>query len=184
VTKGSSAKVSDNAVRVLKDILRDAGLTRAMITSGRRTSTDQARIMYDLIERNSVSYAKNLYGRYGDAVIDVYDAQKRAGKSATEIKQAMENKIKEIGCQKVSHHCSDAYDVFDVGPSSISDHSAFQRALQAAQSRGIIDKYITPPQDPAFHTEIKLKPATYELMAEILSSPPLSLDAFVPRRTV
>lgn len=184
VTKGSSAKVSDNAVRVLKGILRDAGLTHAMITSGRRTSTDQARIMYDLIERNSVSYAKNLYGRYGDAVIDVYDAQKRAGKSATEIKQAMENKIKEIGCQKVSHHCSDAYDVFDVGPSSISDHSAFQRALQAAQSRGIIDKYITPPQDPAFHIEIKLKPATYELMAEILSSPPLSLDAFVPRRTV
>jgi peptidoglycan hydrolase-like protein with peptidoglycan-binding domain len=185
VTIGSRAKVSDNAVRVLKDILRDAGLTHAMITSGRRTSADQARIMYDNLERYGVIKQKNLYGPSGGKVIDFYDAQKRAGKSATVIKQAMENKIKELGCQKVSHHCSDAYDVFDVGPSSIADHSAFLRALHAAKSRGAIDKYLTPQDDdPAFHIEIKLKPTTYELMAEILSSPPLSLDAFVPRRTV
>ena len=185
VTIGSRAKVSDNAVRVLKDILRDAGLTHAMITSGRRTSADQARIMYDNLERYGVIKQKNLYGPSGDKVIDVYDAQKRAGKSATVIKQAMENKIKELGCQKVSHHCSDAYDVFDVGPSSIADHSAFLRALHAAKSRGTIDKYLTPQDDdPAFHIEIKLRSTAYELMSELLSSPPLSLDAFVPRRTV
>ena len=60
VTIASGVLISANAVRVLKDILRAAGLTRATVTSGRRTSNDQSRIMYDLIERNGVAYAKNL----------------------------------------------------------------------------------------------------------------------------
>ena len=60
MTIPSGVLISANAVRVLEDILRAARLTRATVTSGRRTSTDQARIMYKLIERNGVSYAKNL----------------------------------------------------------------------------------------------------------------------------
>ncbi|HXH01993.1 MAG TPA: peptidoglycan-binding protein [Candidatus Competibacteraceae bacterium] len=181
VTIGSNVRVSSNAVRILKDILRMAGLTRATITSGRRTANDQARVMYDLIERNGVSYAKNLYGASGDKVIDVYSAQKAAGKSATAIKQAMEAKINELGCHNVSHHCSDTHDVIDVAPSSIADQAAFRLALDTALRNGIIDKYITPPQDPAFHIEIILSPTANELMARILRSPPLPLDAFLPR---
>ena len=76
VTVPSGVLISDNAVRVLKGILRAAGLTRATVTSGRRTSSEQARIMYKLIERNGVSYAKNLYASSGDAVIDEYAAAK------------------------------------------------------------------------------------------------------------
>jgi len=165
VTVGTNVRVSENAIGVLKRILRDAGLTRATITSGSRTSADQARIMYELIERKGVIYAKNLYGWYGDQVIAVYEAQKRAGRSATSIKQAMEEKIKALGCQHISHHCSDEYDVIDVAPSSIADHSAFSRSLKVALGGGIIDKYIPPPDDPAFHIEIKLKPTRKELMA-------------------
>jgi hypothetical protein len=181
VAINSGVRVSDNAVRVLKEILRMAGLSRATITSGRRTAGDQARIMYDLIERNGVSYAKNLYGSTGDQVIDVYSAQKAAGQSATAIKQAMEARINQLGCSNVSHHCSDTHDVIDVAPSSIADQDAFRRALDAALRSGLIDKYIPPPQDPAFHIEIVLQPTANELMARILRSPPLPLDAFLPR---
>ena len=156
VTVPSGVLISDNAVRVLEGILRSAGLTRATVTSGRRTSSEQARIMYDLIERHGVSYAKNLYGSNGDKVIDEYVAGKAAGKSSTAIKLAMETKIKQLGCQNVSHHCSDRYDVFDVAPSSISDDAGFRRALDAAVRSGAIEMYLAPPDDPAFHIEIAL----------------------------
>lgn len=163
VTIPSGVVISDNAVRVLKNILRAAGLSGATVTSGRRTSTDQARIMYELIERHGVSYAKNLYGSYGDQIIDRYVTEKAAGKSATGIKAAMESKIKQLGCQKVSHHCSDSYDVFDVAPSSITDSAAFRRALDDAVLRDTIEMYLSPPDDPAFHIEIALAPTSREL---------------------
>ena len=156
VTIPSGVLISDNAVRVLKSILRAAQLTRATVTSGRRTSESQARIMYQLIEGRGVSYAKTLYGSNGDRVIDEYVAAKAAGKSATEIKRAMEIKIKQLGCQNVSHHCSDSYDVFDVAPSSITDSTAFRRALDQAVSSRTIALYLSPPVDPAFHIEIAL----------------------------
>lgn len=181
VTINSNALVSKNAVRVLKDILRAAGLSRATITSGRRTPNDQARIMYDLIEHKGGSYAKNLYGSSGEKVIDVYSAQKSAGNSATAIKQAMEAKINQLGCHNVSHHCSDTHDVIDVAPSSIADQAAFRLALDSALKNGTIDKYIPPPKDPAFHIEIILSPTAGELMSRILRSPPLPLDAFLAR---
>jgi hypothetical protein len=181
VTVNAGVRVSDHAVRVLQELLRMAGLSRATITSGRRTPSDQARIMYDLIERHGVSYAKNLYGSTGDQVIDVYSAQKAAGQSATVIKQAMEAKINQLGCARVSHHCSHTHDVMDVAPSSLADHTAFRQALDAALRSGLIDKYIPPPQDPAFHIEVVLNPTANELMARILRSPPLPLDAFLPR---
>jgi peptidoglycan hydrolase-like protein with peptidoglycan-binding domain len=163
VTIPSGVLISANAVRVLEDILRAARLTRATVTSGRRTSTDQARVMYELIERNGVSYAKNLYGSSGDKVIDEYVAAKAAGKSSTAIKLAMESKVKQLGCPNVSHHCSDSYDVFDVSPLSISDSSAFRRALDSAVFSGAIKMYIAPPEDPAFHIEIALAPSSGEL---------------------
>ena len=156
VTVPSGVRISDNAVRVLKDVLRAAGLTRATVTSGRRTPYDQARIMYELIERHGVGYAKNLYGRSGDQVIDVYAAAKAAGQSAIAIKGTMEAKVNQLGCHNVSHHCSDRFDVFDVAPSTISNEAAFRRALDAAVSNGAIQSVLSPPEDPAFHIEIAL----------------------------
>ena len=158
VTIPSGVLISENAVRVLKGILRAAGLARATVTSGRRTSESQARIMYELIEGRGVSYAKDLYGSNGDRVIDEYVAAKAAGRSATEIKRAMETRIQQLGCQNVSHHCSDSYDVFDVAPSSITDSAAFRRALDRAVSASTIKMYLSPPVDPAFHIEIALAP--------------------------
>ena len=105
-----------------------------------------------------MSYAKDLYGSNGDRVIDEYVAAKAAGRSATEIKRAMQTRIRQLGCQNVSHHCSDSYDVFDVAPSSITDSAAFRRALDRAVSASTIKMYLSPPEDPAFHIEIALAP--------------------------
>ena len=150
VNVNSGVIVSANAINVLKDILRAAGLTSATITSGRRTSDDQTRIMYANLETYGVAHQKALYGSNGDAVIDVYAAQKLAGANETTIKAAMKQKIEQLGCYSVSNHCS-ANDVFDVAPSSISNDSAFRAAIQSSSA---VKKYIFPPTDPAYHIEL------------------------------
>lgn len=150
VTVGSQAVVSSTAVNVLGDILRAAGLTSATITSGRRNSYDQARIMYSNIEQYGIAHQKNLYGSQGDTVIDVYDSLKRNGKSEAEIRTAMQRKIDEIGCSNVSNHCS-TRDVFDVAPSSISNQAAFEAAVRASPA---VRRFIPPPTDPAYHIEL------------------------------
>gem|GEM_PF-1296991 len=150
--------ISDNAVNILKRILRSQCLPRATITSGRRTSTDQARVMYELITRHGVPYAYGLYGAPGDSVIGVYEQYTRRGVGASEIRSAMKDKILEVGPTTVSKHCSDTHDVFDVAPSSMStsDRPKFVTALRAALSDGLISKIILPPADPVYHIEIRL----------------------------
>ncbi len=151
VNINSGVIVSAGAVNVLKDILRTSGLTSATITSGRRTSDDQTRVMYNnLQEANGVANQKALYGPNGDAVIDVYVAQKQTVASEATIKAAMKQKIEQLGCYNVSNHCSSS-DVFDVAPSSISNGSAFRAAVQNSSA---VRNYIFPPTDPAYHIEL------------------------------
>lgn len=152
----SGVVVSDHAVSTLKRILAAAGLASAGISSGRRSSADQARVMYNLIERNSVDYAKNLYGSSGDKVIDVYVAGKQSGHGADAIKQSMQDKVVELGPSNVSRHASDSFDVMDVKPSTITNKPAFEAALEAALADRSIDTVIGPPGDPAYHIEIRL----------------------------
>jgi peptidoglycan hydrolase-like protein with peptidoglycan-binding domain len=170
VTVNSGVLVSANAIAVLKDLLRSAGLGSATITSGRRTAADQGRVMYDLIERNGVAYAKNLYGSSGDQVIDVYAAGKARGDDANSIRAAMTSKVLALGPTNVSLHCSETQDIMDVAPSSIANADAFRRALDAALAAGKISRYIPPPTDPAFHIEIPLQNSQREL--EWLTNPP------------
>lgn len=151
VNINSGVIISASAVNVLKDILRTAGLTSATITSGRRNSDDQVRVMYNNLQAaNGVVNQRALYGPNGDAVIDVYVAQKQAGASEATIKAAMKQKIEQLGCSSVSNHCS-ASDVFDVAPSSISNGNAFRTAVQSSSA---VKKYIFPPTDPAYHIEL------------------------------
>jgi hypothetical protein len=89
---------------VIKDILRKAGEPSCKITSTARTPEDQARAMYNNIVGTSVKDQKDLYGHWGDMVIDQYSASKKAGKSADQIKADMAAKIREIGPEKVSRH--------------------------------------------------------------------------------
>ena len=108
--------------------------------------------MYENIQRHGVEHQKRLYGPNGDAVIDVYVA--RRGDPRAEVIAAMEAKIREIGPGKVSKHSSHTHHVIDVAPSTIMNRPAFEAALERAEAGDLISKYITPPEDPAYHIEI------------------------------
>ena len=152
----NQAVVSAHSKTILREILSHAGLDECLITSTSRTPADQARIMFNNIEAHGVAAQKALYAA-GDQVIDVYVAKKSAGKTATQIKAAMEAKIKAIGPEKVSHHCADPtkLNVTDVAPASIADKHAFENAVNVARSSGKVSRFITPNNgDPAYHIEI------------------------------
>lgn len=149
--KTGSAIVSQTAISKLKTILKNACLSSATITSGYRDPENQARVMYDNLEQRGVTAEKVLYGTNGDKVIDVYSEQKAAGKTATQIKSAMEAKIWELGPGNVSDHSDQAHNTFDVDPNSISDEAKFKTAIMNAKSTGLIIDYKWPPKDEAFH---------------------------------
>ncbi|MBL9031151.1 MAG: carboxypeptidase regulatory-like domain-containing protein [Phycisphaerae bacterium] len=149
ITVVNESLTSTKAVRVLKEILKAAGLKSAKITSGSRDAYNQARVMYDNIVEHGVDHQKNLYAAAGDKVIDVYVANK--DKSREEIIEAMKAKVIELGPSTVSKHCSDDYDVIDVAPSSISDGPAF---VKAAKAHSDVTNFLEPPDDPAYHLEI------------------------------
>jgi hypothetical protein len=145
--------VTNFSLQVLEDILQAAGLSSALISSTARTPADQARVMFNNIESTSVAAQKKLYAAAGDAVIDEYVKAKKAGKTAIEIKAAMEAKILAIGPTAVSHHAADPniLCVIDVAPSSIVKKAAFEKAVKSDKR---VKKFITPPLDPAYHLEI------------------------------
>ncbi|HVF54875.1 MAG TPA: hypothetical protein VM934_01920 [Pyrinomonadaceae bacterium] len=153
---GKNAKkenVTNYSLQVLEDILQAAGLSGALISSTARMPADQARVMFNNIEATSVAAQKRLYAAAGDAVIDEYVKAKKARKTPTEIKAAMEARIIAIGPTKVSHHASDpnVLCVFDVAPSSIPKKTAFEKAVLADKR---VKKFIKPPLDPGYHLEI------------------------------
>ena len=145
--------VTNFSLQVLEDILQAAGLSSALISSTARTPAEQARVMFNNIEATSVAAQKKLYAAAGDAVIDEYVKAKKANKTPTEVKAAMEAKIISIGPTNVSHHAADpnVLCVFDVAPSSITQKAAFEKAVKADKR---VKKFITPPLDPAYHLEI------------------------------
>lgn len=156
---GPNATESDvppYALGVLRDVLSNAGLLQATISSTARSPRDQARVMYDNLVAYGVAHQKALYANPGDRVIDVYAAGKAAGKTASTIKREMEAKIIEIGPTKVSKHASDpsVLCVFDVAPSSVQDRARFEQEIKL-DSR--ISKYIFPPGDPGYHFEIPVQ---------------------------
>ena len=151
--KAKKENVTNFSLKVLEDILQKAGLSSALISSTSRTPADQARVMFNNIVSTSVAAQKKLYAAAGDSVIDEYVKAKAAGKTAIEIKAAMEAKIIAIGPTKVSHHAADPniLCVFDIAPSSITKKAAFEKAVKADKR---VSKFITPPVDPGYHLEI------------------------------
>lgn len=138
---------------VLEDTLRAASLRRAVISSTSRGPADQARVMYNNLEMFGAAHQKELYGKAGDKVIDVYVRSKAAGKSADAIRSDMEAKIRELGPTNVSRHASDprVLNVFDVSPKSVTDGGALERAAIAEKR---ISHFLKPPKDPGYHFEI------------------------------
>ena len=146
--------VSDHSRQVLQDIMKAAKLDSLTITSTARTPERQALAMYNNLESLGVAKQKELYGPYGDQVIDVYAAEKAAGKSQEQIISAMTAKINEVGPDNVSKHLADPSKIntIDIDPATIADREAFEKAA-GADSR--VSKVLKPSDnDPAYHLEI------------------------------
>ncbi|HZH30781.1 MAG TPA: hypothetical protein VEY11_08455 [Pyrinomonadaceae bacterium] len=155
--KANQAVVSVHTLGVLTEILNAANLVSCLITSTSRTPSDQARIMFSNIVSKGVAAQKALYKAPGRAVIDEYVKTKNAGKTSDQIKAAMEAKIRALGPANVSRHCADPalLNVVDISPSSLSNTTAFEKAIRAAQTKGKLSKFLTPgDNDPAYHLEI------------------------------
>ncbi|MCY1021234.1 hypothetical protein [Pyxidicoccus sp. MSG2] len=153
----NTAAVSAHSQAVLADIMATAGVTSATITSTARTPADQARAMYDNLQTQGVARQRELYGRFGDQVIDAYEEAVGAGLSRPEVEQAMVDRINELGPSNVSRHLAnpDQLNVVDISPRSIpaSQHDAFIAAIRANPS---VSNFLGPADgDPAFHIEIR-----------------------------
>ena len=145
--------VSDYTLGIIKDILHSAGLRRCLVTSTARTPADQARVMFNNLERYGADHQRKLYASPGRRVIDVYVEQKARGATPERIKQAMEQCVLDTGPSRVSRHVADPAqrNVIDIAPSSITDRGAFEAAVRADKRLAL---FLTPPQDPAYHLEI------------------------------
>ncbi len=137
------------AKKVLSEILRHAGLSKARVTSVQRSPAEQARVMYDNIKSKGVAYNYKLYGSNGDKIIKVYE--QNSGKTKARVVALMEAMIKQVGPSKVSKHCSTSHYVFDVAPSSIVNK---KKMIDAINSHKAVSRLLKPPSDPAFHIEI------------------------------
>lgn len=137
----------------LRRLLDQAGLKSGTITSGIRTAIEQARVMFDNLEKHGVEHQRKLYGANGDKVIDVY--VKHRGQPRDEVIGHMKDEIKKLGPGNVSKHSSDDRHVIDVAPSSIRDEAKFLAAVEWGKGQGFILHFIPPPKDPAYHLEFK-----------------------------
>ncbi|HYU31096.1 MAG TPA: hypothetical protein VEW48_02955 [Thermoanaerobaculia bacterium] len=139
--------------QVLTDILEKAGLSRVVISSTSRNASEQARVMFQNLEKFGVEHQKKLYAAAGDQVIEVYRQAKAAGKPPDAIRDLMTQEIVRIGPTRVSRHASDpqVLNVFDVAPSSVANRPAFEQAVRAEPR---VAKFLLPPDDPGYHLEI------------------------------
>jgi hypothetical protein len=103
ITFGSGAKksdVSEHSLSVLKDVMAKAGVASVVISSTARDPFNQARVMFDNIKKTGVAAQKKLYAAAGDAVIDVFAAAQKAGKTRAETIKLMEAKIIALGPER------------------------------------------------------------------------------------
>ena len=147
--------VSEYSRLVLTDIMRKAGVPSILVTSTARTPADQARIMYENIERYGIEHQKLLYSKYGDQVIDEYSKYKSKKHHKQFIISMMQAKIIALDPSKISNHVADPMklNVIDIAPSSINPslRSLFVKAVLGDKR---VAKYLGPPKDPAYHLEI------------------------------
>ena len=154
----ASAKLLPTPVeKILDGVLEKCGVSDALVTSTVRTPEDQARIMYENIERYGIKAQRQLYKAAGKLIIDVYEAQKSMGAAGDAVLHAMAQKIIEIGPERISAHCTadPNKSVIDIAPSSIPEERRNAFVNQVSVMAGLI-RFLRPPVDPALHIELKI----------------------------
>ena len=125
---------------ILKEAGEASGNDTIVVTSTARTPYDQARIMFENLERTGVPYQQSQYRQPGREVIAVYKDLSDKKKNKGEIVFAMEQKIKYLGPENVSKHCSDKGNVADVAKSTLSYPQEFLRALRPKVAQVLDEK--------------------------------------------
>lgn len=158
--------VSSYSINVVKIALKECRMNHAVITSTLRTPEDQAKIMYKNAKID-LSKQKALYGRNGDEVLAVYEANK--SKTESEVTALMVEKINSLLAKdrKVSNHCisKDAYaktNIFDIGLNSTKAKSKnfnkekLTQAFNDLKQEGYIKNFIdeTSKSNSCWHLEI------------------------------
>lgn len=153
--------VPERARKVLLDILKQAELESARVTSTTRTAAEQAKVMFDFVNKNGFEAALELYGPHGDAIVKVCaQSYKQHGKCADSIlpkmveetRRQIELLVKQGDRRTELMHTSDTHFTIDIAPESISDQPAFEAAV-AAERR--VSRFLKPPLDKnSYHLEI------------------------------
>lgn len=160
--------VPDNMIDIIKDGLRAAGVSAGTITSTARTSTDQARAMFNNLVNPKQTVAENVKYQLekvyktqpGSEVVKFFvtlTKDKTLSEilaEAASIKASMVEKIESIGPEKVSKHCADftKKTVVDVGASVFSKESG---ALFESSTTPRVTKFIDERKgNTAYHLEL------------------------------
>ena len=186
---------------IIKDAMRFAGQSQAIVTSTARTTAEQARVMFEVLEgpvtptmlakghSTTIAYSYALYNTNGDQVIDTYVASKAAAKSPTLIKADMQQKIDDIKLTRPTAftHTSDPakLQVADIAPSSISNDMLFQQATAASTDPRIARRFspFTTPVDNAFHLEIP-QPAGQAGSPQLQAAVALTMSSLPPSKAM
>jgi len=167
ITLGSKAfNIKDYGLNVLADLLQNSNNPGCTITSGSRDAYNQARIMYQVLGVEGVTYWKEVYANAGDEVIDIYSKFKKLNYDKASIITLMKDKIEDIVSQGrvVSRHMGnpDELQVYDISKNSLKNPKDFYAAAKKEASiykkdkvKGFIRKAILEKR--AYHVEIPNK---------------------------
>lgn len=164
--KESRRLVSDYAITLIKIALKECGMTHAVITSTLRTPGDQAEIMYGNAKLN-LQKQRELYGRNGDEVLDVYEENIKKDKA--DVVKLMKEKIEKLleKDKRVSNHCITIEEykkinTLDIGLNSTKNKSKnfnkdkLTKIFIELKSQGYIKNFIdeTMKSNKCWHLEI------------------------------
>jgi hypothetical protein len=159
--KLSGRPVPDTAKKVLLEILEQANLDTAEVTSTTRTAEQQAKVMFNYVNRNGYDVALDLYGPHGDEIIEVCEASyKQNSKCTPDVlpKMIEETKAQIALLEKQGDrrtelmHTSDTHYTIDIRPESLKNRAAFEVAVEKHPK---VSRFLRPPRDrDSYHLEI------------------------------
>ncbi|HET6568956.1 MAG TPA: hypothetical protein VFG50_13410 [Rhodothermales bacterium] len=147
----------DSARTVLLEIMKEAGVRGARVTSTHRSVASQVRAMYGYVRRHGAAQAHQLYGSEGDAVIAVYARHRSAPRDEvlTLMEAELERQLPSAFANERLMHLNPCYFVFDVAMSSVP--AALQDAFsRAAAQNPHVHRFLGKDQGEreAFHIEV------------------------------
>ena len=159
--KLSGRPVPEAAKKVLLEILERAKLETAEVTSTTRTVEEQAKVMFDYVNRNGYEPALDLYGPHGDEIIEVCETSYKQHEKCTrdvlpkmiaETKRQVELLEKQGDQRTELMHTSDTHYTIDIRPESVKNRAAFEIAVEKHPK---VSRFLRPPRDrDSYHLEI------------------------------